>query len=335
MTKPVVFVTRRWPAKVECRLSELFQPIFNVEDKPLSQNTLAAAMLECDALLPTVTDQITDKVLSQKGNRTQIVANYGVGYSHIDIAAAERNRITVTNTPDVLSECTADLAIALMLMTMRRAGEGERELRSGAWTGWRPTHMIGQKVTGKTLGIIGFGRIGRETARRAHLGFGMKILVHNRSAISQDLLAEFGAIQVGSINELVAQSDIVSIHCPGGVENCSLIGGAQFERMKPTGILVNTARGEVVDEDALVNALQQNLIAGAGLDVFIGEPLVHQGLTTCNNVVLLPHLGSATRETREAMGFRVIQNLVDYFDGRPPRDCITPTLTAAERTIDA
>lgn len=320
MTKPRVFVTRRWPDAVERKLGELFDPVFNENDEPLCEAALSAAMEQCDALLPTVTDKVGPAVFKGSVPRAKIVANYGVGFSHIDVESAKQRGIVVTNTPDVLSECTADIAMTLMLMVARRAGEGERELRAGSWSGWRPTHLVGQKLSGKSLGIIGFGRIGQETARRAHFGFGMEILVHNRSKISDDVLRQFNARQVNTIEELLAEADVVSLHCPGGDSNRHLINGERLTKMKKTAFLINTARGEVVDEDALAEALQNRTIAGAGLDVFDGEPMVRQGLLDCGNAVLLPHLGSATRETREAMGFRVIDNLVAFFDGHEPAD---------------
>lgn len=320
LSKPRVFVTRRWPEAVEQKLSELFEPVFNEGDRPLGEQALQEAMEDCDALLPTVTDKVGPAVFNGSDFSAKIIANYGVGFSHIDTEAAKARGIVVTNTPDVLSECTADIAMTLMLMVARRAGEGERELRSGGWTGWRPTHLVGQKLSGKSLGIIGFGRIGQETARRARFGFGMEILVHNRSPIADNVLGQFGARQVETIDDLLSRADFVSLHCPGGEANRHLINGDRLAKMKPTAFLINTARGEVVDEDALATAMKNGTIAGAGLDVFDGEPSVRQSLLDCENAVLLPHLGSATRETREAMGFRVIDNLVAFFDGLEPGD---------------
>ncbi|MFY2825098.1 2-hydroxyacid dehydrogenase, partial [Ruegeria sp. MALMAid1280] len=228
--------------------------------------------------------------------------------------------MTVTNTPDVLSECTADLAITLLLMVARRAGEGERELRAGNWSGWRPTHLVGTKVSGKTLGIIGFGRIGQEVARRAHHGFGMDILVYNRSKVATDVLARCNATQVDAIDDLLPQCDFVSLHCPGGAANRHLINSRRLNLMKQDAFLINTARGEVIDEWALIQALMFDMIGGAALDVFDGEPRISPDLLQCDNLVMLPHLGSATRESREAMGFRVLDNLSDFFAGKTPRD---------------
>lgn len=320
MAKPKVLVTRRWPAAVEAQLSEAFDAVLNTNDKPLSEDELRDAMTSYDAVLPTVTDKISAKAFDITKPQARILANYGVGYSHIDMHGAAGHGMTVTNTPDVLSECTADIAMTLLLMVARRASEGERELRSGEWTGWRPTHLIGTKVSGKTLGIVGFGRIGQEMARRAHHGFGMKIVVQNRSRVSPDVLARYNATQADSLEELMPQCDFVSLHCPGGAANRHLINTRMLNLMKPDAFLINTARGEVIDELALSRALWFETIGGAALDVFDGEPRINPDLMDCDNLVMLPHLGSATREAREAMGFRVLDNLTDFFAGREPRD---------------
>ncbi|OYX44520.1 MAG: D-glycerate dehydrogenase [Rhodobacterales bacterium 32-67-9] len=320
MTRPKILITRRWPEAVEARLAAAFDVTRNDADTPLGPDALRDALRTFDAILPTVTDRLGPEVFEGPDIRTRILANYGVGFSHIDISAAKARGIAVTNTPDVLSDCTADLALTLMLMVARRAGEGERELREGRWTGWRPTHLVGTKVSGATLGIIGFGRIGQAVAKRAHHGFGMRILVQNRSAVAPGVLAETGARQVDAIDDLLAISDCVSLHCPGGAANRHLIDAWRLGLMKPGAFLINTARGEVVDEAALADALVQGRIGGAGLDVFENEPRIPASLMAAPNLVMLPHLGSATRETREAMGFRVMDNLVDFFDGREPRD---------------
>jgi glyoxylate reductase len=313
-------VTRRWPQAVETKMAEVFDLTLNTSDRPLTEPELKDALGQYDAVLPTVTDRLPAAVFDRASTRTRILANYGVGFAHIDTAAAKERGIAVTNTPDVLSECTADIAMTLLLMVARRAGEGERELREGRWTGWRPTHLIGTKVSGATLGIIGFGRIGQAMAQRAHFGFGMKILVQNRSPVPTEVLARYNATQVPSIEDLLPQCDFVSLHCPGGGANRHLINGPRLDLMKPTAFLINTARGEVVDEHALAQSLWFNTIGGAGLDVFEREPSVPDALLNADNLVLLPHLGSATRETREAMGFRVLDNLTAFFDGRAPRD---------------
>ncbi len=320
MVKPSVLVTRRWPTAVEAQLAENYNAVLNTGDIPMSPAELRDALKTYDAVLPTVTDTLSAEALDVPTAQTKILANYGVGYSHICEPAARDLGMTVTNTPDVLSECTADLAMTLLLMAARRAGEGERELRAGGWTGWRPTHLVGTKVSGKTLGIIGFGRIGQEMARRAHHGFGMKILVQNRSTVSPDVLKQFNATQVETVDDLLPQCDFVSLHCPGGAANRHLINGRRLDLMKPDAFLINTARGEVVDERALVQSLMFDTIGGAALDVFDGEPRINPDLLQCDNLVMLPHLGSATKESREAMGFRVLDNLGDFFAGRPPRD---------------
>ncbi|WP_425082147.1 2-hydroxyacid dehydrogenase, partial [Ruegeria arenilitoris] len=306
MVKPSVLVTRRWPAAVEAQLAENYNAVLNTGDKPMSPADIRRALKTYDAVLPTVTDTLSAEALDVPGAQTKIIANYGVGYSHICEPSARELGMTVTNTPDVLSECTADLAMTLLLMVARRAGEGERELRSGKWTGWRPTHLVGTKVSGKTLGIIGYGRIGQEMARRAHHGFGMNVLVYNRSEVAADVLGQCDATQVDTIDDLLPQCDFVSLHCPGGSANRHLINSRRLSLMKPDAFLINTARGEVIDEWALIQALMFDMIGGAALDVFDGEPRISPDLLQCDNLVMLPHLGSATREAREAMGFRVL-----------------------------
>ena len=320
MSKPKVLVTRRWPQAVEAQMAAVFDLDLNLADQPMSLADLRDAFARYDAVLPTVTDRLPAAIFDQPGLRTKILANYGVGFAHIDTHAAKDRGIVVTNTPDVLSDCTADLAMTLLLSVARRASEGERELREGRWSGWRPTHLIGTKVSGATLGIIGFGRIGQAMAQRAHLGFGMKIIVHNRSAVSPQVLARYNAVQAATIEELLPQCDFVSLHCPGGAENRHLINATRLGLMRPNAFLINTARGEVVDEYALAQALWFETIGGAGLDVYEREPHVPDVLLGADNLVLLPHLGSATQETREAMGLRVLQNLTDFFDGKAPRD---------------
>jgi len=320
MTKPKILVSRRWPEAVETAMVKKYDVTFNIKDKPLSTNEFKDALSIYDAILPTVTDKISSEVFRVKNPKTKIFGNYGVGFSHIDIPAAKAAGITVSNTPDVLSDCTADITLTLMLMAARRAGEGEREVRSGNWEGWRPRHLIGTRITGKTLGIIGFGRIGREVAKRAHFGFGMKIVVQNRSKIGNDILIRTNAHQVDNLDELLETSDFISLHCPGGDDNHHLISTKQFKKMKNSAILINTARGEVVDDNALILALKSKEISAVGLDVFNNEPNINPELMKFENAILLPHLGSATQETREAMGFRVLDNIADFFEGKVPRD---------------
>ena len=320
MTKPSVLVTRRWPAAVEAQLARDYHVTLNRSDRPLGPQDFREALGRFDAVLPTVTDRIGADALDVSNPQTRIIGNYGVGYSHIDEGSVREMGVTVTNTPDVLSECTADIAMTLMLMVARRAGEGEREVREGRWTGWRPTHLVGTKVSGKTLGIIGYGRIGREMAKRAHHGFGMKIVVQNRSRVDPQVLAQCDATQVDTVENLLPQCDFVSLHCPGGAANRHLINARRLDLMKQDAFLINTARGEVIDEWALTQALMFDMIGGAALDVFDAEPRISPDLMQCGNLVMLPHLGSATREAREAMGFRVLDNLADFFAGRDPRD---------------
>jgi lactate dehydrogenase-like 2-hydroxyacid dehydrogenase len=320
MAKPKVVITRKLPAAAEERAKKLFDVELNASDVPLDAAALARAMREADGLLPCVADKITAELLATPGRKAKIVANYGVGYNNIDVVAAKANGVVVTNTPDVLTEDTADLALTLMLMTARRAGEGEREVRGGKWTGWRPTHMLATQVNGKTLGLIGIGRIGRAVARRAHLGFGMKIIYHDPYPLSEAEAQALGAERKESIEAVLNASDFVSLHCPATPETRHLMNAARFAQMRKGSILINTARGDVVNENDLIAALTAGTIGGAGLDVFEKEPSVPAALVAMENVVLLPHLGSATTETRVAMGMRAIDNLEAFFGGTAPRD---------------
>ncbi len=323
MSKPRILLTRRWTSQVEDHLAARFDVTLNATDAPLTPTQLQAAMRDHDAVCPTVTDRIDAAVMDVPDRRVRLIGNFGVGYNHIDIAAATRLGIQVSNTPDVLTGATADLAILLLLMATRRAGEGERELREGRWTGWRPTHLMGQGLEGKLLALVGFGRIAQATARKAQAAFGMQIAYHGRRRAPREVEAETGARFFESLDALVAEADVVSLHCPGGAETFHLIDAGRLARMKSSAVLVNTARGSVVDEAALVQALRDRRIAAAGLDVYEEEPRVHPGLLQLDNVVLLPHLGSATQETRTAMGMRVAENLEAFFDGRPLRDPVT------------
>ncbi|MEL6233944.1 MAG: D-glycerate dehydrogenase [Pseudomonadota bacterium] len=315
MARPVALLTRAWPAAAIDALAAHFEVVAPGEDAPVAPDDLRAALGRCDALLSTVTDRLDAAALAG-ASRTRIIGNFGVGVSHIDLEAARAAGIAVTNTPDVLTDATADLAMTLLLMSARRVSEGEALVRSGRWSGWTPTQLLGSHVTGKTIGIVGMGRIGQATARRAQQGFGMRVLYTSRSGREVDLP---GARRV-PLEALLEEADFVSLHCPGGAENRHLVDAAALARMKPGAHLINTARGEVVDEAALVAALSKGVIAGAGLDVFEEEPKLHPGLSGLPNVSLLPHLGSATVETRVAMGLRVVENLVAFFEGRAPRD---------------
>lgn len=318
--RPTVVVTRRLPEAVERELMRDFETRLNPEDRPLGAEGLVEAMRSADAVLTTVTDKVTAEVLSAEPRRARIVANFGVGFNNIDVEAAKARGVAVSNTPDVLTDATADLAITLLLMVARRTGEGERHLRGGHWTGWRPTHMMATHVTGKTLGLVGMGRIARAVAKRAHHGFGMKVIYHDPFPPPADVAAALGAEPRAELDEVLREADFVSLHCPATPETRHLMNRERLGLMRPDAFLVNTARGDVVDEGALVEALQQKKIAGAGLDVFEREPEVTRALLSMENVVLLPHLGSATTETRVAMGMRALENLRLFFGGKPLRD---------------
>lgn len=320
--RPRILVTRKWPDRVEALIAERYDATFNPADIPLTPEALAGAMRDYDAICPTITDRLTAAIIGVDGRRAKIIANYGAGFEHIDLAAARAAGMIVTNTPGVLTDATADIAITLMLMTSRRAGEGERELRAGQWTGWRPTHLLGTGLRGKTLGLVGFGRIAQAMAERARFGFGMEIVYFSRRPGAADAVERLGARYVGSLAEMVALSDVVSLHIPGGAETRNIIDAQILARMQRHAILINTARGDVVDEAALVDALEAGRIGGAGLDVFAGEPHLSQRLKDAPHTVLLPHLGSATLETREAMGLRTLANLNDWHEGRTPQDSL-------------
>ncbi len=318
-----VLVTRKWPERVEASIAERYDATFNDSDAPLGADQLASAMRDYDAVCTTITDRIDAAILGVAGRRAGMIANFGAGFEHIDLAAAREAGVVVSNTPGVLTDATADLAITLMLMTSRRAGEGERELRAGAWKGWRPTHLLGASLRGKTLGLVGFGRIAQATAQRARFGFGMKIAYFSRSPGAHDDVDRLEARYFPSLAELASHSDFLSLHVPGGPQTRTMINAEVLARMPSHAILINTARGDVIDETALVEALTKGRIAGAGLDVFVGEPDVSRSLLDAPRTVLLPHLGSATMETREAMGMCALANLDDWSEGRTPRDCLT------------
>ena len=320
MQKFKVLVTRKWPDSVEHRLSEKFDATLNLTDVPLDEEQLKEAMLNYDALLPTVTDKISNSILSVENKRVRIVGNFGVGFNNIDIDSAKNNGIVVTNTPEVLTDCTADIAMLLMLGIARRASEGEPHVRNTEWTGWRPTHMMGTKVTGKVLGLVGMGRIAQAMAKKAHFGFGMKIVFFDPYFKNKEIIEKFSAISSNSIEDLLSESDFVSLHCPSTPETQGLINTEMLEKMKPSAYLINTARGDIVVEEDLIKALENNQIKGAGLDVYLNEPSVPDKLKNLKNVFLLPHLGSATEETREAMGLRVYDNIEAFFNDNEPLD---------------
>ena len=315
-----ILVTRKWPKKVEEKLLTTFDTTLNVEDRPLSEAELVEGMRSYDALLPTVTDPITDKIISTSNKKVKIIGNFGVGFNNIDIDSAKRNSIVVTNTPEVLTDCTADIAMLLMLGVARRGSEGEFHVRKKEWTGWRPTHMMGTKVTGKTLGLIGMGRIAQAMAHKSHFGFNMKIIFFDPYFDNDEVMKKFEAIKLNSIDEVLSQADFVSLHCPSTKETKGLINKETISKMKKSAYLINTARGDIVNENDLVEALKEEMIMGAGLDVYEKEPSVHKNLVQLKNVFLLPHLGSATTETREAMGMRVFENIQAFFNNKEPID---------------
>ena len=315
-----VLVTRKWPSSVEKKLKDNFDVTLNENDNPLSKAELIEAIENYDALLPTVTDSINDDIISSENRRSKIIGIFGVGFNNIDIESAKKNGVVVTNTPEVLTDCTADIAMLLILGAGRRASEGEFHIRKKEWTGWRPTHMMGSKITGKVLGLIGMGRIAQAVAHKAHFGFNMKIVYYDPYFKNYEIAEKFNAQTCDSIDDLLKDSDFVSLHCPSTKETKGLINLDKISKMKKNSFLINTARGDIVVEDDLVTALEKKLINGAGLDVYEEEPKVNSRLLELKNVFLLPHLGSATEETREAMGMRVLANISSFFDGKEPRD---------------
>ena len=325
-TKPTVVVTRKLPDVVETRMMELFDVRLNVDDHPFHQDEIAGALQDCDVLVTTLTDQIDGDLLAKAGPRLKLVANFGNGIDHIDMAAAQARGITVTNTPDVLTEDTADMAMALMIAVPRRLLEGASLIREGKFKGWSPTHMLGSRLSGKRLGIIGMGRIGTAVARRAR-GFGMAIHYHNRRRLRPELEAEVEATYWESLDQMLARMDLISVHCPHTPATFHLLSERRLNLLKPTSYLVNVARGEIVDESALIRMLEENRLAGAGLDVFEHEPAVNPKLQAMPNVILLPHMSSATIEGRINMGERVIINIKTFCDGHaPPNRVLQPRI---------
>ena len=320
MSKPKVIVTRKWPAEVEAELKALYDVQLNESDIPLTAEELKLALQTADAVLPTVTDALTADVLNVENKRAKIIGNFGVGYNNIDINTAKAQGLIVTNTPHVLTDCTADIAMLLLLMSARRASEGERLILEQKWLGWKPTQLVGQKVTGKTLGLIGFGRIAQAMARKAHHGFGMKIIFFSPSQPDQTIMDSLQATRCETVEQVLSEAHFVSLHCPGGEATRHLINEKRLKLMRPSAHLINTARGDVVDSNALIKALKEGWIAGAGLDVYEGEPHLNPEFLELDNVSLLPHLGSATEETRVAMGNRVLANIAAFFAGNEPED---------------
>ena len=323
--KPLVVVTRKLPDPIETRMMELFDARLNVDDRPMTKAELIEAVKLADVLVPTVTDRIDAGVLSQAGPNLRLIANFGAGVDHIDLATARQRGITVTNTPDVLTEDTADMAMALILSVSRRVAEGERLVRASKWEGWGPTFMLGHRIWGKRLGIIGMGRIGQAVARRAK-GFGLSVHYHNRKRLHPETEQELEATYWESLDQMMARMDIVSIHCPHTPATYHLLSARRLKLLQPHAYLINTARGEVVDENALTRMLQKNEIAGAGLDVFEHEPAVNPKLLELDNVVLLPHLGSNTIEGRTDMGEKVLINIKTFADGHQPPDRVLASM---------
>ena len=309
-----VFMSRPLPDRVQDAAREMFDLTVRDITTPMTRDEMLTSLSEYDGVVPTLGDLYTADIFAEAGTpRCKVLANFGVGYNHIDVDAARAAGIAVSNTPGAVTDATADIALCLMLMTARRAGEGERLLRSGAWEGWHPTQLLGMHLGGKTVGIVGMGRIGQAIARRAHFGFGMTVAYASRSPKTLD----FPAQMMPGLAELAAVADILVVAVPGGAETHHLINGAVLQAMKPTAHLVNIARGNVVEETALIEALQTGSIAGAGLDVYEFEPKVPQALSAMENVALLPHLGTAALEVREDMGMMSVDNLKAFFAGAP------------------
>lgn len=314
-----VIVTRRLPREIEARMMELFDTQLNEDDRPLDREALAQTVGKADVLVPTVTDAIDGALLERAGPALKLIASFGTGVDHIDLAAARARGIVVTNTPGVLTEDTADMTMALILAVPRRLSEGERLLRGGDWRGWAPTTMLGHRIWGKRLGIVGMGRIGQAVARRAR-GFGLSIHYHNRNRLDEETEAALEATWWQSLDQMLAHMDFVSIHCPSTPATYHLLSARRLSLLRPQAYVINTSRGHAIDEAALVRLLESARIAGAGLDVYENEPLVTPKLLTLDNVVALPHIGSATIEGRLDMGEKVLINIQTFADGHAPPD---------------
>ncbi len=317
--KPLVFVTRRLPDHIQARMMELFDTRLNESDTPLSESELIAAVESADVFVPTVTDIINREVIAAAGEQLKLIASFGTGVDHVDLAAASERGIIVTNTPGVLTEDTADMAMALILAAPRRLTEGDRLVHGGSWQGWAPTSMLGQRIWGKRLGIIGMGRIGQAVARRA-LGFGLSIHYHNRKRVHEETEEELDATWWESLDQMLAHMDLITIHCPSTPATFHLLSARRLKLLRPTSYIVNTSRGHAIDEAALATLLEQGSIAGAGLDVYENEPAINPKLLTLDNVVLLPHMSSATLEGRLDMGEKVLINIQTWADGHMPPD---------------
>lgn len=318
-----VVVTRRLPESVETRMKELFDVTLREPDVKMSREELAAAMRGADVIVPCVTDVIDAGLLAQAGDKLKLIANFGAGIDHIDVATARQRGILVSNTPGVVTEDTADMAMALILSVIRRMPEGMAVMQAGEWQGWAPTAFMGGRVGGKRIGILGMGRIGLAVARRAH-AFGMQVHYHNRRRLRPETEAEVEATWWESLDQMVARMDVVSVNCPHTPATFHLLNARRLKLMKPTAVIVNTSRGEVIDENALTRALRSGELAGAGLDVFEHGHEINPRLRALPNVVLLPHMGSATREGRVEMGEKVIINIKTFADGHRPPDLVVP-----------
>jgi glyoxylate reductase len=323
--KPKVIVTRKLPDPVETRMRELFDTELNLSDTPMTRAQLSDAVARADVLAPTITDKIDAALLEKAGPKLKLIANFGAGVDHIDVAAANARGIAVTNTPGVLTEDTADLTMALIMAVARRIVEGANVAQAGGYTGWTPTWMMGHRITGKRLGIIGMGRIGQAVARRAR-AFGLQIHYHNRKPVSSRIADELGATYWDSLDQMLARMDIISVHSPHTPATYHLLSARRLKLLQPHAILINTARGEIIDENALAELLKSGAIAGAGLDVFEFEPRINPKLLNLPNAVLLPHLGSATLEGRIDMGEKVIINIRTWMDGHKPPDRVIPSM---------
>jgi len=320
-----VVVTRRLPEAVETRMTELFDVELRPEDRPMSREELVEAMSRADVLVPTITDQIDAAMLARAGEKLKLIANFGAGVDHIDVATARQRGILVSNTPGVVTEDTADMAIALMLAVIRRIPEGLRVMQEGTWTGWAPTAFLGGRVGGRRLGILGMGRIGQAVAHRAR-AFGMQVHYHNRKRLRPEIEEPLEATYWPSLDQMVSRIDILSINCPHTPSTFHLMNARRLKLMKPTAVIVNTSRGEVIDENALTRMLRAGEIAGAGLDVFERGHDINPRLRELDNVVLLPHMGSATVEGRMEMGEKVILNIKTFADGHRPPDLVVPSM---------
>ena len=321
-SRPSIVVTRKLAPQVETRMAELFDASFNSDDLAMSSEEIVAAAQNCDVLVPTVTDNIDAALIQAAGTRLKLIASFGAGVDHIDLKAARARNITVTNTPGVFTDDTADMTMALILSVPRRLAEGEKLVRSGEWAGWRPSGMLGHRIGGKRLGIIGMGRIGQAVAHRAR-GFGLEVSYHNRRRLPESFEKMLGAHYEADVDTLVAQADILSLHCPYNSQSHHLLNAARIASMKPDAYVINTSRGEIIEEPALIDALEKGRIGGAGLDVYANEPAVDPRLLDLKNTVLLPHLGSATFEGRREAGEKVIANIQIWSDGhRPPNQVL-------------